>query len=135
MPANNDLSIFCTNSLIFFFKSSSACLSVTLLLQTHPKVFNSSFWIDGMISPATWNRNWSMHFPLFITRLPDFWGFSFILTYFKTTTVLSKAILGAGVEVVIKLTWSMNARSTSIDFLADREYRGWLLGWHTPKSH
>ena len=70
-----------------------------------------------------------MHFSLFITRRPDFWGFSFIPAHFKATTVLYKAILEAGVEVVIKLTSSMNARSTGIDFLVDREYRdntAWL---------
>ena len=129
MPVNNDLSIFCTNSLIIFFRSSRACLSVTLLLQTLRKVFYGSFWIDGMISPATWNGCPSMHFPAFITRLLDFGGFSCILTHFRATTVLCKAILEAGVEAVIKLTSSMNARSTGIDFLVDREYYGnpaWL---------
>ena len=70
-----------------------------------------------------------MHFSLFITRRPGFWGFSFIPAHFKATTVLYKAILEVGVEVVIKLTSSMNARSTGIDFLVDREYRdntAWL---------
>ena len=129
MLVNNDLSIFCTNSLIFFFKSFCACLSVTLLLYTPPKVSNGSFWIDGMISPATWNACSSTHFPHFITKLYDFWSFSFILAHFRAKTVLCKAILEAGVEVVIKLTSSMNAQSSGIDFLVDRDYRGnpaWL---------
>ena len=64
-----------------------------------------------------------MHFSPFITRIPGFCGFSFIPVHFKATTVLCKAILEAGVEVVIKLTSSMKARSTGIDFLVDREYR------------
>ena len=121
--------MFCTNSLIFFFKSSSACLSVTLLLETLSKVFNGSFWIDGMISPATWNGCLCMHSSPFITRLPDFWCLNFILAYFRATILLCKEILEAGVEVLTKFTSSMNARSTGIDFLVDREYRGnpaWL---------
>ena len=70
-----------------------------------------------------------MHFPLFITRLADFWGFSFILGHFRVTTVLCKTILEAGVWVVIKLSSSMNAQSTGIYFIVDREHRGnpaWL---------
>ena len=63
-----------------------------------------------------------MHFPPFITRLLDFWGFSFILAHLRATTVLCKAILEAGVEVVIKLTSSMNARSTDIGFVVDGVY-------------
>ena len=60
-----------------------------------------------------------MHFPPFITRL-----LVFILANFKTTTVLCKTTLEAGVEVVIKLTSSMNAQSTGIDFLVDRVDHG-----------
>ena len=51
------------------------------------------------------------------------------MAHFKATTVLCKVILDAGVEVVIKLTSSMNAQSIGIDFLVDREYRdnpAWL---------
>ena len=70
-----------------------------------------------------------MHFAPFITRILDFWGFSFILAHFRATTALYKAILEAGVEIVIKLTLTLNAQSTGIDFLVDREYHGnpaWL---------
>ena len=65
-----------------------------------------------------------VHFPSFI--LLNFWGFSFILAHFRVTTVLCKATLKVGVEVVIKLTSSVNARSTCIDFLVDRVYCGVL---------
>ena len=77
-----------------------------------------------MISPATSNGYSSMHFRPFITRLPNFWIFSFILAHFRATTVYCKLILEARVEVVIKFTSSLNARSTDIDFFVDREYRG-----------
>ena len=80
--------------------------------------------IDGMISPATWNGCLCMHFPSFITRLLDFWGFSFIIAHSRATTVFCKAILEAGVKVVSKPTSSMNAQSTAIDFLVDRECCG-----------
>ena len=65
-----------------------------------------------------------MHSSPFITRLPDFWCLNFILAYFRATILLCKEILEAGVEVLTKFTSSMNARSTGIDFLVDREYRG-----------
>ena len=71
-----------------------------------------------------------MHFPPFTTRLLDFWGFSFILAHFTAIYVLFKAILEAGVEVVIKPTLSMNAQSTGIDFLVDRDFGG-NLAWVT----
>ena len=51
------------------------------------------------------------------------------MAHFREITVLCKTMLEAGVEVVIKLTSSMNARSAGTDFLVDREYRGnpaWL---------
>ena len=60
-----------------------------------------------------------MHFPPFITRPLDFWGFSFILAHFRAAIDPCKATL----EVVIKLTSSMNARSTGI-YLIERVYRG-----------
>ena len=47
-----------------------------------------------------------------------------ILAHFRATTVFCKVILEARVEVVIKFTSSLNARSTDIDFFVDREYRG-----------
>ena len=100
-PVNNDLSIFRTTSLI-----------------------SSSNRLDRMISPATSIGCSSMYFPPFITRLLDFWGFSFILSLFRATTVLCKTILEAGVEVVIKLTSSMKAWSTSNDLLFDRVHCG-----------
>ena len=81
-----------------------------------------------MISPATWNGCSSMHLS-FITRLLHFCSFSFILVHVRAAAVLCDAILEDGVEVVINITSSMNAWSTGIDFLVDREYLGnpaWL---------
>ena len=98
------------------FLSSPLLLKIWLEVQS-PR-------IDGMISPATWNGCLCMVFPPFITRLLDFWGFSFVIAHFRATTVFCKAILEAGVKVVSKLTASMNAQSTGIDFLVDRGCHG-----------
>ena len=69
-----------------------------------------------------------MDFAPFITRILDFWGFSFILAHFRATAALYKAILEAGVEIVIKLTSTVNHRALALIFLLIESTMVILLG-------
>ena len=66
-----------------------------------------------------------MHFFSFITRLfvfQDLVSISFILLYFRVTTIYFKVIFEAGVKLGIKIILTMNVRNIGIKFLADGMY-------------
>ena len=61
----------------------------------------------------------------FITRLfvfQDLVSVSFILLYFRVTTIYFKVIFEAGVKLGIKIILTMNVRSIGIKFLVDGMY-------------